>query len=234
MIPRPLLEVHDLSVRLGRRDVLRGVALSLRPGEIVGVLGPSGAGKSTLFGALAGEIPLVSGQVRLGGEPLDGLPLWERARRGLGWVPQTPSVLFDLTLEKNLRAFERIAGKPARPAGERAAALGLETRIQVRASALSGGERRRLELLRALVAEPRVLLCDEPFSGVDPDGAQRIGRVLRDLVLCGAAVLVADHRVAEVLAVCDRALLLSDGAVEAEAPASEFAAHPAVRLRYLA
>ncbi|MBI3203381.1 MAG: ATP-binding cassette domain-containing protein [Myxococcales bacterium] len=228
----PALAAEDLSVALGGVGILRGVSLEVAPGEVVGVLGPSGAGKSTLFRALSGELRVDRGSVRLGGVDVTREPLWKRARLGLGYVPQTPSVLFDLDVEANLEAFGRIT-RSAKPAQTRAAEVDLEGRLEIRARDLSGGERRRLELARALTAEPRVLLCDEPLAGVDPTGAQRIGRILRARAEAQMAVLVADHRVSEALAFCDRVLLLLDGRVEVASTPAEFLEHPAVRRRYL-
>jgi lipopolysaccharide export system ATP-binding protein len=227
-----LLRVEGLRVRLGAHEALRGVSFEARTGEVLGVLGPSGAGKSTLFAAIAGE-RRYRGSVRLGDARLDGLPLWRRARLGIGWMPQTPSVLGDLTVADNLRSFERFARVETRPPAARAECVGLEGRLGVRARELSGGERRRLELLRVLIGQPKALLCDEPFAGVDPEAAELLGRLLRTTAAEGAAVLVADHRVGDVLAACDRACLLADGALEAETTASEFRGHPAVLRRYL-
>lgn len=229
----PALSAEDLCVVLGGAEILRGVSLAVEPGEIVGVLGPSGAGKSTLFRALAGELELRSGSVRLGAEDVSREPLWKRARRGLGYVPQTPSVLFDLDVKQNLHTYARAARVQRGSVDERAAEVDLTGRLEVRARDLSGGERRRLELARALTAEPKVLLCDEPLAGVDPTGAQRIGRILQQRAEAGMAVLVADHRVGEALEFCQRVLLLLDGRIEVETPRDEFLDHPAVRRRYL-
>lgn len=229
----PALSAEDLSVTLGGAEILRGVSLEVSAGEIVGVLGPSGAGKSTLFRALAGELPLRSGRVLLGERDVSREPLWKRARLGLGYVPQTPSVLFDLDVAANFRTFARAARVAASAAEQRAAEVDLDGRLGVTARDLSGGERRRLEIGRALTAAPRVLLCDEPLSGVDPSGAQRIGRLLRARARDGMAVLVADHRVGEALEFCERVLLLLDGRVEVATTPAEFLEHPAVRRRYL-
>ncbi len=229
----PALSADELSVVLGGVEILRGVSLEVAAGEIVGVLGPSGAGKSTLFRALAGEVPLRAGRVQLGEHDVSRAPLWKRARLGLGYVPQTPSVLFDLDVAGNFRTFARAAGAPATAPEQRAAEVDLSARLGVAARDLSGGERRRLEIGRALTAEPRVLLCDEPLSGVDPSGAQRIGRILRARARGGMAVLVADHRVGEALEFCERVLLLLDGRVEVATTPAEFLEHPAVRRRYL-
>jgi lipopolysaccharide export system ATP-binding protein len=235
-----VLVARGLRVSLGGRAVLRGVDLDVQAGEVLGVLGPSGAGKSTLFRAIVGEGPPDEGVVLLDGVDVTSEPLWQRARRGMGYVPQGPSVLSELSVEENLDAFARIAKKVA--AGARrgreesrlaAALVGLEERLAVRAGDLSGGERRRLELARAITRPPKLLVCDEPFAGVDPLGAADLGRLLSEVARGGAAVLLADHHVAEALAVCTRALLLLDGVVAVAAPAGEFADHPLVRGRYL-
>jgi lipopolysaccharide export system ATP-binding protein len=229
----PVLAAFDLVVRLGGAEILRGVSIELRPGEILGVLGPSGAGKSTLFRALAGELRADSGRIELFRNDVTDQPLWRRARGGLGYVPQTPSVIFDLTIADNIRTFERAARVERKPPEERAALVDLSARLDVRAGELSGGERRRLELLRALIAKPEALILDEPLSGVDPAGAHRMGRLLRDSAESGMAILIADHRVHEALEFCDRAALLVDGRIDLEAEPAAFLDHPAVRRRYL-
>jgi lipopolysaccharide export system ATP-binding protein len=227
------LSAEHVSVSLGEHEILHDVSFAVARGEVLGVLGPSGAGKSTLFRLLAGELWPSSGRVLIGERDVTREPLWRRARAGLGYVPQTPSVLFDLTLRSNLVAFERAARVAARPAEERAKSVELEQRLEVRAAELSGGERRRLELLRALIAEPSVLICDEPLTGVDPVAAAAVGRLIRAQAEAGRAVIVADHRVHEALAFCDRVLLLVGGRVELESGPEGFLDHPAVRRRYL-
>jgi lipopolysaccharide export system ATP-binding protein len=228
-----MLVARRLRVRRGGKEILRGIDVEAHAGEVLGVLGPSGAGKSTLFRALVGEAPPDEGAVVLDGEDVTRWPLWKRARAGVGYVPQGPSVLWDLTVRENLDAFRRIARVANGDAGAAAERVGLDHRLDVRAGELSAGERRRLELARAITRPPRVLVCDEPFAGVDPAGAQRLGDLLAELARGGAAVLLADHHVAEALRVCARALLLLDGTVAAAAPASEFAELPPVRGRYL-
>ena len=228
------LAAEGLRVRIGGAIVLRDASLTVHAGEVLGVFGPSGAGKSTLFRALAGEERLDQGRVLLDGVDVTRRPLWERARLGLGYVPQTPSVLLDLTVAENLAAFQGMA--PRREGSPSAAALladlGLAERAQVRAGALSGGERRRLELARALSAAPRVLLCDEPFAAIDPRGTERAGALLRALADRGAAVILADHHVAEALGLCDRAALLLGGEIALASAPSEFCRDPRVQQHY--
>jgi lipopolysaccharide export system ATP-binding protein len=148
-------------------------------------------------------------------------------------VPQTPSVLVELSVADNIRSFEGAARTAERPLAERAERVGLEGQLALRAGSLSGGERRRLELLRALIAEPKVLVLDEPLTGVDPAGAARLGRLVRELAQSGTAVVLADHRILEALRMCDEALLLVDGRIELVAAPGEFSKHPAVLRRYL-
>lgn len=239
------IESRGIRVARGDKMILRGVSMRALAGEVVGVLGPSGAGKSTLFRALVGEIPVEDGTVLLFDQDVTRAALWERARAGLSYVPQTPSVLWDLSVRDNLRVYHRIVhgggGWPRRaPAGEAAALdrlaerVALADRMEVRAGELSGGERRRLELARALTRPPKVLVCDEPFAGVDPQQASRLGDMLRGLARDeGVCVLLSDHHVAEALRVCTRAVLLLDGQVAMEGNPDEFQEHPLVVGRYL-
>lgn len=244
--PRGVAAVESRGIRVTRGDkmILRGVSIRADAGEVVGVLGPSGAGKSTLFRALVGEIPVEDGQVLLFAQDVTKAALWERARAGLSYVPQTPSVLWDLSVRDNLRVYHRIVhgrGWPRRAGAGEAAALerladrvALADRLDVRAGELSGGERRRLELARALTRPPKVLVCDEPFAGVDPQQASRLGDMLRGLANDeGVCVLLSDHHVAEALRVCTRAVLLLDGQVAMEGDPDEFQEHPLVVGRYL-
>ncbi|MRG92273.1 ATP-binding cassette domain-containing protein [Polyangium spumosum] len=228
----------SLTVRLSGRTLLHRVTFEARPGEVLAVFGPSGAGKTTLFRVLVGELAPIEGIVLLSGDDITRLPLFERARRGLGYVPQTPSVLPDLSVRDNLAVFERLTRR-ARPPGSPDALsiardLGLEPLLDTQAARLSGGERRRLEITRALSAAPRVLVCDEPFAAVDPLGALHVADRLRALADAGATVLVSDHHVDAALRLCDRALLLLDGEVALEASPEDFRAHPLVRSRYAA
>jgi lipopolysaccharide export system ATP-binding protein len=226
-----------LRLVLGGKALLSGVDISIRRGEVFGVLGANGAGKTSLLRVLAGDLPPVSGKVWLFGVDVTRMPLWERARRGLGYVPQGPSVLFDLTVSDNIRTFERAAASSPRskavPVAERASTVGLDNRLDVRARDLSGGERRRLEILRGLISDPLVLICDEPFSGGDPAHVRSLSSLLRAHADRGRAVLLADHRVAEALGICDEAILMVDGRALHVGEASAFTEHPAVKGRYL-
>ena len=231
--PHERLRGEALRVVRGGKAILRGVDLTVTAGEVLGVVGPSGAGKSTLFRALVGELELESGRVLLDGTDVSGWPLWRRARAGIGYIPQTPSVLWSQTVRSNLVTFHRVVhGKDGDP---RAAAerVDLDGRLDVPAGELSAGERRRLELARALTRSPRVLICDEPFAGVDPVGASRIGALLQGLARDGVAIVLADHHVAEALAICTRAMLLLDGEVATVSDPISFVQHPLVQGRYL-
>jgi lipopolysaccharide export system ATP-binding protein len=230
-----VLEASGVRIERGNKAILRGVDLTAEQGEVLGVLGPSGAGKSTLFRALVGEVPPDSGTIRIEGEDITRWPLWRRARRGIGYIPQNASVFWELTVRANLATFRRVVGVEASDAAVVAAAesIGLAHRLDVRAGELSAGERRRLEFGRATTRKPRVLICDEPFAGVDPAGAAQLGDSLAALARAGVTVLLADHHVAEALRVCTRAMLLLDGEVAASASPSEFREHPLVRGRYL-
>jgi lipopolysaccharide export system ATP-binding protein len=241
------LSAEGVTVRLGGRTVLHDVSIRVAPGEVLGIFGPSGAGKSTLFRALAGEERLIRGRITLHGSDVTERPLWERARRGLGYVPQTPSVLWDLTVDENMAVFAAVVRRarkdPRQPVAggateapralDAVAELGLSQRGNVLARALSGGERRRLELARAVSARPTVLLCDEPFAALDPHGMETVANRLRTLADEGTAVVIADHNVAAALRVCDRAALLLAGELAALATPDEFRQHERVRTHYV-
>ncbi len=229
-----VLEGRGLRVVRGGKLLLRGVDVAARAGELLGVLGPSGAGKSTLFRVLVGEIPPDSGSVYYADKDVTREPLWVRARAGVGYVPQTPSVLLDLTVRENLATFQRVALGEIRDVDASAKRVDLGERLDVRAGNLSAGERRRLELARAITRKPKALVCDEPFAGVDPAGAQRLGELLRSLAKDDdVAVVLADHHVAEALRVCDTASLLLDGAIALTEKPDAWETHELVRGRYL-
>lgn len=229
----PRISSKSASLSLGGTPLLRNIDVHVDAGEIVGCLGPSGAGKSTLFRALVGDLSLDSGKVHLEGQDVTAWPLWRRARLGLSYMPQGPSLLPDLTVQENLETFRSIGRVATGSVHEAASQVGLETRLSSRAGALSAGERRRLELARALTRTPKVLVCDEPFAGVDPAAAERLARHLQELAQSGVGILFADHHVEESLRICTRALLLLDGTIAAEADPRTFRTLPLVQGRYL-
>ncbi len=227
------LRAHGLRKALGGRTVVAGLDLEVRPGEIVGLLGPNGAGKTTSFRMLTGLLRPDAGRVELDGADLTGLPLWSRVLKGLGYLPQESSVFRGLTVRENV--VVALEGRKA-PAGEALALLeesGLAHLAGQPAGRLSGGERRRLELTRCLAAAPRIVLLDEPFSGVDPVAVADLQARIRALAARGIGVLLTDHAVREALGICDRALILDAGEVMVEGSPAEVAAHPHARARYL-
>jgi lipopolysaccharide export system ATP-binding protein len=227
-----LLDVREVWVERGGQAVVRGVSLRVKAGTAHALLGPSGAGKSSLFGAIAGEWNVRSGAVCWLGEPMEHLAMWERARKGVGYLPQGTSVLFDLTVIDNLRTFQRWA-RGTLDVKSVASLTKIDHRLQVRASELSGGERRRLEIARALLAQPKLLVCDEPFSGVDPQGRAEVGELLRSCVEQGIAVLVSDHHVHDALRLADYGHLLVDGQVVESGEARAFSEKASVIAIYL-
>jgi lipopolysaccharide export system ATP-binding protein len=231
---RPALVATALTAHLGDARVLDGLDFEALPGRVTCVFGPSGAGKSTLFRALAGDQAPTSGRVEVLGHDVTRWPLWRRARLGIGYVPQTPSVLFDLTVDANFESFAAFAPAfSATRARELSAVLGLAGRSHVRAAELSGGERRKLELVRALAAGPRVLICDEPFAALDPAGKEATCGELRRLADSGSAVLVADHDVRAALGISDTAYLLLAGRMAVSGAPTDFAEDPQVRAHYV-
>lgn len=222
---RPRLEVQALSYQLKGRTILNAVSFQVFPGEILGVLGPNGAGKTTAFELLAGLLKPSSGQVLWEGEVWTALPFYARARRGLGYLPQEPSVLPELTVVQNLQlaiASERQwrSGRLDREAPSESdearlsgalEQFGLTSHRQAMAQRLSGGERRRLELARAWLLNARLLLLDEPFTGLDPRAIDTLLALISQQTQAGVAVVLTDHRVRECLSMCDRALLLFEG-----------------------
>ncbi|MBL8718575.1 MAG: ATP-binding cassette domain-containing protein [Myxococcales bacterium] len=232
--PPALLEARAIEARRDGVPILRNVDLVVRAGEVVALLGPSGAGKTSLFRVLVGEERAEAGQVLFEGVDISREPLHVRARRGVGYLPQGPSVLFDLTVRDNLRTFAKLVGRRVEDVLALAERCEIDGRLGVRAGDLSGGERRRLELARALSARPRVLVCDEPWSGVDPAGAERLVALLRGLAREErVGIVLADHHVHEALALADVVVLLVDGVVEMRGTPTEFAEHPLAQGRYL-
>ena len=220
------------------RQVVRDLSLTVENGEVVGLLGPNGAGKTTAFYMIVGLVPCDAGKVELGSEDLTHLAMHKRARMGLGYLPQEASVFRKLSVEDNVLAILETRPDLDRAAREqRLEELLEELRIgHVRQSlgiSLSGGERRRVEIARALAAEPRFMLLDEPFAGVDPLSVIDIQRIIRELTTRGIGVLITDHNVRETLGVCGRAYIVNQGTVIAAGTSEEILANPQVREVYL-
>ncbi|MEE2828613.1 MAG: ATP-binding cassette domain-containing protein [Myxococcota bacterium] len=221
---RFLLRARNLSAGWGPRPVLRDLSVDVARGERIAVLGPNGAGKSTLFDALAGRLALSAGGIAFGGTDVGRLPLYRRARLGLAYVPQEPSAFPTLSVVDNLRAALRApAARGARGVelDRVLEAWGLRSVSDRRAEVLSGGERRRLEVARALLLQPKMLLLDEPFSGLDPVGRKALLAGLAGIAP-QTAVLVSDHAADDVLLFADRVLLLLDGALAFDGPRKAF------------
>ena len=199
----------------------------------MGLLGPNGAGKTTSFRMIAGLLRADAGEVLLDGQALTGLRLWERVRRGLGYLPQEASVFRDLSVEANVVVALEGCGRSRAEAAELLRQGGLDKLSRQRAGGLSGGERRRLELIRCMATRPRVLLLDEPFSGVDPVAVADLQVRIRALAEAGVGVLLTDHAVREALGICHRAVILDGGEVMVEGSPQEVAGHAMARARYL-
>jgi lipopolysaccharide export system ATP-binding protein len=233
-----MLSAQGLQKRFRQRQVVRDFGFSIREGEVVGLLGPNGAGKTTCFYMVVGLIPADAGSIRLDKTDITGQPMHERARMGIGYLPQEPSVFRRLTVADNILAvLELRRDLDARQRGQQLEALLDELKIahiaDQKGISLSGGERRRVEIARALAGNPRFMLLDEPFAGVDPISVGEIQRIVRHLKDRGIGVLITDHNVRETLGICDRAYILNDGAVLARGNPAHILADPKVREVYL-
>ena len=235
--PTAVLEVRDLVKTYKGRRVVDGVSFRVDAGEIVGLLGPNGAGKTTSFRMAVGMLRPDSGRVFLQGVDVGRLPMYRRSRLGMGYLAQEPSVFRRLTVEENLLAILEIQPGTAESRQARAdellEELGLAGLRRNRADTLSGGERRRLEIARALVIEPAILLLDEPFVGIDPIAVADIQDVVRSLRERGVSILLTDHSVRETLAVTDRSYIIHRGTIVKEGRPSELVEDPLVRRIYL-
>ncbi|HXI66842.1 MAG TPA: LPS export ABC transporter ATP-binding protein [Steroidobacteraceae bacterium] len=231
------LKATGLAKSYKSRQVVRDLSLELANGEVVGLLGPNGAGKTTAFYMIVGLVPCDAGRIVLGDVDLTLLPIHRRAQLGLGYLPQEASVFRKLSVEANIMAILETRNMERAAREERLEQLLEELRIgHVRKTlglALSGGERRRVEIARALAAEPRFMLLDEPFAGVDPLSVLDIQRIIRELTQRGIGVLITDHNVRETLGVCARAYIVNQGTVIAAGTAEEVLANPQVREVYL-
>jgi len=235
---RRLLETIDLVKQYGSRTVVDRVSYSVQQGEIVGLLGRNGAGKTTSFRITIGMIEPNAGRVIFNGEDIAGLPMYKRAQRGIGYLSQEPSVFRRLTVRQNLLAILEAMPLRRRERKARASKLlehfGLDHLAHQQAHDLSGGERRRLEIARALVTEPQLILLDEPFSGVDPIAVEGLQKeIVRLREEHGIAILLTDHNVRETLSVTDRSYIIHEGQVIAEGPPRDLINDPKVRRIYL-
>ncbi len=237
MSERPVLRGEGLCKSYGKRPVLRNVTVEVAGGEIVGLLGPNGAGKTTTFSIIVGIIRSDQGKVTFNDEELTNLPMYQRARKGVTYLPQEPSVFRKLTVEQNLLAILETLPLTASERQERKtqllADLGISHLATHRADSLSGGERRRVEISRALVMSPAFMLLDEPFAGIDPLSVVDIQDIILQLRERGIGVLVTDHNVRETLSICDRAYILSEGSVFEEGTPRELTSSARARQVYL-
>jgi lipopolysaccharide export system ATP-binding protein len=232
-----MLAARNLTKRYDKRAVVNDVSLTVKQGEIVGLLGPNGAGKTTTFHMIVGMTRPNDGRILLGEDDITRLPMYKRARRGVGYLAQETSVFRELTVEENLHAVLEFQPLSREERTARVESLidefGLDRVRDSKGYSLSGGERRRTEIARALSTQPRFFLLDEPFAGVDPIAVEDIQEIVADLQERGIGVLITDHNVHETLAITDRAYLLYEGQILKQGTAEELAADPEVRKRYL-
>lgn len=231
------LQIDDLQKSYRRKVVLRSISLSVRRGEVIALLGPNGSGKTTCFYCIAGLVPADGGRVLLDGIDATGLPMYRRARLGIGYLPQEVSIFRGMSVEDNIRAILEIAesdrSRRAARLEELLADFSLTGLRRAPALALSGGERRRVEIARCLASGPSFVLLDEPFAGVDPIALADIRHLVSDLKSRGLGVLITDHNVRETLEIVDRAYILNDGRVLMSGTPDEVVANADVRRVYL-
>ena len=234
---KALLSVHGVAKTFVGRKVVRGVSLYVRKGEAVGLLGPNGAGKTTVFYMITGLIKADEGRIELDGCDVTQLPMYQRARLGIGYLPQEASIFRGLTVEENIRAVLEVVEPDARRRTHDLEALLEEFNIarlrKTPAIALSGGERRRVEIARSLATRPNYMLLDEPFAGIDPIAVGDIQTLVRHLTNRGIGVLITDHNVRETLGLTDRAYIIYSGEVLMEGRADDIVNNPDVRRLYL-
>ena len=231
------LVAHSLAKSFGKRTVVRDVSLAVRRGEAVGLLGPNGAGKTTVFTMIMGLVKPDSGDIRLDGRPITRLPLFQRGQLGIGYLPQEPSIFRGLSVTGNIMA---VLENHVRDKGERKARLeslleefSIQHLAKANALALSGGERRRVEIARALAADPVFMLLDEPFAGVDPIAVAEVKALVKQLTRRGIGVLITDHAVRETLGLVDRAYVIHGGKVMIQGRPETISADPDARRVYL-
>jgi lipopolysaccharide export system ATP-binding protein len=227
----------ELCKRYGERDVVRSVDLTINPGSVVGLLGPNGAGKTTTFNMVAGGVRPSSGKVYLGDAEITELPMYRRARLGITYLPQEPSIFRKLSVADNVNAILETVESNRTVRRERLrellAELSLTEKANLRADTLSGGERRRVEITRALVLDPKFMLLDEPFAGIDPIAVIDIQKIIEQLKSKGIGVIITDHNVRETLSICDHAYIIKDGQIIRNGTPEEIANDPEVRQIYL-
>ncbi len=232
-----ILRAAAVSKSYGGRRVVDAVNLEVKGSEVIGLLGPNGAGKTTTFHMMVGLVPPDEGQVILNDEDLTAAPIYERARAGISYLPQESSVFRRLTVEENLLAILQTLDLSSEQQQERSQALmkmlGISHLATHKAFTLSGGERRRVEIARALVLSPYFLLLDEPFTGVDPIAVTEIQKIIRQLVTSGIGILITDHNVRETLGICDRAYIVNEGSILEEGTPETIATSPKARKFYL-
>lgn len=231
------LVAYELTKSYKRRPVVRGASLSVRRGEAVGLLGPNGAGKTTVFYMITGLVAADSGAIEFDGQDITHLPMYKRARLGIGYLPQEASIFRGLTVEENIRAVLEVVEPDKRRRESKLRGLLDEFSVthlrRSPAVALSGGERRRVEIARALAADPQFMLLDEPFAGIDPIAIGDIRELVHHLTARGIGVLITDHNVRETLELIDRALIIHEGQVLMEGSPEEIVNNPDVRRLYL-
>ena len=236
------LLAEGLQKRYGSRTVVRDVSIEVKSGEVVGLLGPNGAGKTTSFYMIVGLVPLDGGSILLDGQKISGLPIHQRARMGLSYLPQEASVFRKLNVAENIQAVLELQEFEGRPLSKKRIRERLDEllgELQIThlrnnpALSISGGERRRVEIARALASHPKFILLDEPFAGVDPIAVGEIQRIVRFLRDRQIGVLITDHNVRETLGICDHAYIISEGSVLAEGKADEIIQNDEVRRVYL-
>ncbi|WP_086290809.1 LPS export ABC transporter ATP-binding protein [Campylobacter devanensis] len=231
------LEVLNLKKNIKKTNIINGVSLEIKSGEVVGLLGPNGAGKTTTFYMICGLILPSSGQIMLDGKDITSNPLHKRAMQGIGYLPQESSIFKDLTVEENLTLAAQIVYKDSKSIDtkveEMLNLLNIEPIRSRKGLSLSGGERRRCEIARSLMIMPKFLLLDEPFAGVDPIAVADIQSIINDLKKLNIGILITDHNVRETLAICDRAYVIKSGTLLASGSANEVANNQLVRTHYL-
>lgn len=231
------LRIENITKSIKKTQILHGISLEVKSGEIVGLLGPNGAGKTTTFYTVCGLIKPSSGEIFLDDENITGLPLHKRALKGIGYLPQESSIFKDLSVEDNLMLAAEIVTQDKEEQFKRVEELlevfNIEPIRQRKGVSLSGGERRRTEIARALVSRPDFLLLDEPFAGVDPIAVKDIQEIIHQLTIRGIGVLITDHNVRETLEICDRAYVMKSGALLASGNSDEIRNDGSVREHYL-